>query len=107
MPEKRQNIRHSTICKVIYSVDTDPGRRFRAISFNISLSGVGLRIDRVLKCESKLHLLIYKEGSNIPVKAEGKLVWQKELSDGREYRAGVQFTEVAWTRLRQLVNGIY
>jgi hypothetical protein len=85
--------------KVIYLNPEDPQKGIKTISTNISLGGIGISIKKLVKGNRNLDLQIYKPSNEIPIKAKGTLIWQNRLRG----RAGIQFTDIGWNRIKSLV----
>lgn len=102
MEERREHPRRDIMLKVEYSAFEKPDDKIEAASFNISLGGIGMRLNDFIKSK-KLYLYIYPPREIKPIEARGILVWQSNISNFGERRAGIQFTEVPWTRLKALV----
>jgi len=104
MEERREYPRKDVRLKISYSL-SDAEKKAEEIettSFNISFGGIGIRLHNFMKA-GELRIRIFSSGGSAPIEARGKLVWQGFLSNFGEKRAGVQFTEVPWTRLKTLV----
>ncbi|MCK4463623.1 MAG: PilZ domain-containing protein [Candidatus Omnitrophica bacterium] len=99
MTEKRRYRRRSLMYKVIYSNAEDPQKETGTISTDISLGGIGLRMKKFVKGMRNLNFQIYGPHSRIPIKAKGRLVWQNRLRG----RAGIQFTDIGWNKIKSLV----
>jgi len=96
MIEKRRRKRHNLACRVEYYTDKNPTKKIKATSFNLSLSGVGLKMANFINGEN-LNLRIFKPTVKSPIEAKGILVWQKRLPRLDDKLAGIKFTETSWS----------
>ena len=104
MREKRKHTRHALIYKVIYSPRKNPDRKIVAKSFNISFSGIGLSLNDFIKDGRDINLSICTPRRDLLVRACGRLVWQNRFNGAGEPRAGLQFTEMQYTKIKKLVG---
>jgi len=103
MNEKRESTRNDFVRKVVYSLEGRPEEMFTARSLDISLGGIGLKAKKVIEKGKVLDLSLYLPGLKEPLKAKARLVWQDALPENGWRKAGLQFIEIPWTRLRTLV----
>ena len=67
--------------------------RLSVKSLNISEGGLGISLQEPLAIDKSYDFTIFFEDSRKPIRARGKIVWQKQEVDS-SYSAGVEFTEI-------------
>ena len=74
--ERRKHTRYPSSYKVIYwpSEETSDCDGVETSSFNISLGGIGIDINSLIKEKTKIKMKIYNPETGIPVDAEGIIV---------------------------------
>ncbi len=102
--DQRKNPRHDLRCKVVCSFPENPTKKFNVTSVNISLGGLGLKLNNFIRESKYLKIAIFDPNKKRPVKAKGRIVWQKHFRDFTERRAGIQFTDIPWTKIKSLVE---
>jgi len=104
MSERRKYKRYTFICKVVFSPTENLRQKVKTKSVDISLGGVGLYLKNLIKRDTNLNLSIYHPKSGESIDAKGKLVWQSSASG--DCRAGIQFTEIPYTKLKNLLTEV-
>ncbi len=101
--EKRMAPRVNVALKVALSEYNRPWYRpmIKARSVDISRYGIGLTLRRPIDETGIIDLRIYGPFFNI-INAKGVVMWQRENFD-RFYRVGVQFTNIAWSKIKRLL----
>jgi len=103
MKERRKHKRYNIELKIVYSTAEEPYEENKAVSIDISMGGIGMKITQAIKGKGNLKLKIYQKGRREPVPAKGKIVWQKPEAEAGPARAGVEFTEIPWTELKTVL----
>ncbi|NQT23623.1 MAG: PilZ domain-containing protein [Candidatus Omnitrophica bacterium] len=98
--ERRKFVRYEVLCKVKYWKPGNAFRKYSTQSFNISLGGIGIKLNNLFVGAKELDLLIYAPFQRLPIRAKGRLVWHDESNE----RAGIQFTNIPWTSLKTLIR---
>jgi len=99
MDEKRRFFRFESPIKLNF---TTVNKRFggKAKTRDVSRGGISLSVDKRLAREDLLDIEFDIPGDNMPVFAQGSVVWVKEharrkIFKARNYDVGVKFTEIA------------
>lgn len=100
----RVPVHYDVLCE---NIDNSSPKKLHALAENASRTGLKLRFAGMLKRNDLLKLEILKTISSKPIKAFGKVVWQKEspLVYG-ENIAGVIITKIGWTETDKLVTNV-
>lgn len=103
--ERRQFPRKPVDLPVICVPDGSFLNRITGKAVDISQGGLGLRFDRPFDADKvvTVRVIISDASSGIDLEAEGKIAWHRTLDSG-EGRMGIDFTKVAWTRLKELLS---
>ena len=104
MQDKRKHQRQSLKCVVRYLTEDCPDRPVTTKAVDISLGGIGLYMREFIKSNMSIKLQIYSQLSTVPIDVEGKVVWQSGYPGFGAHRAGIQFTDAPYTRIKSLVN---
>jgi len=104
MRDKRKRQRHGLKCVVRYLTEDYPNRPVTTKAVDISLGGIGVRVREFIKSNMKIKLKIYSQLSTVPIDAEGKVVWQSGYPGFGAHRAGIQFTDAPYTKIKSLIN---
>lgn len=77
-----------------------------ALTADISAGGLRLMTPTVLEPGTPLDLGIYLAESDVPIKAEGEVVWQTKLSD-TSYETGVLIRHIADPDKKKLMEFVF
>ena len=105
--DRRVASRIKAALKVVLSV---PGRyspesQIAAVSVDISTYGIGLQLSEPLSEPGEVGIRIYDPSKDSTIEARGTVMWQ-DKGPGSLFRAGMEFTEVAWSRIHDLMRSI-
>jgi len=101
--DRRKYERRKAAYYITYSLPDKPDKTFHSESFNVSLGGLGLKLNNPVKESAVLNLVIFTPKSTNPIKASGRVVWQDESGQYEEKRAGLEFTEIGWSSVKTLL----
>ena len=104
MRDKREHQRQSLKCAVRYVTEDCPNRPVTTKAVDISLGGIGMRMREFIRSNMTLKLKIYSQLSTVPIDAEGKVVWQSGFPGFGANRAGIQFTDAPYTKIKSLIR---
>ena len=93
--EKRRKRRYDISCDVLCSTNTNPAEELRAKGLNISLRGIKLALNQLIN-DKNITLKIFDPRSNLPIIANGRLVWQMQSVKKDTVLAGIEFTKTSW-----------
>jgi len=102
--ERRKYERFTVPYKVVYATLENSRRRVKTTTLDISMGGIGIKIQELIKGSGKLKIQIYTPIEKEPIRAEGKLVWQDGGEGRSPERAGIQFTEIPYTKIKSLIT---
>ena len=107
MIERRTDQRINADLKVVLSTPGGFWSRSSMVarSVDVSTYGIGLALDNPIETSGPVSLKIYGPSLKEPVDADGTVVWQGKSARG-PYRAGLQFTDVGWSRIKGLMNSL-
>ena len=91
--EKRRNPRISGAVVEYVIVGEDPEKK-KAFVKDISLDGICIFISDVIKDGALVSMEIYLVDSEVPIRAKGKVVWQKPGEHLKLHAVGVEFTDI-------------
>jgi hypothetical protein len=94
--ERRKYKRVSGRLRIIYKIPGDTVEEGSAYSIDVSAGGFCLGLDRLVKVDISLDLLVYLPDNEKPFSCGGKVTWQKTRgikgSDGKfYYDTGIRF----------------
>ncbi len=97
--ERRKYVRLKASVEVKYTVIGKP-RTIEAFSKNVSADGLCLTIEEQLSAETTLQLEIKIPNSKDPIRALGRVVWQKRFESagdqpGLYFDTGIEFTGIS------------
>ena len=104
MRDQRKSPREGVQCTVRYATEDSPKRVFTTKSVDLSLGGIGMRLREFIRGNMVVKLKIYSHLSPAPISAEGKIMWQSGLPGFGASRAGVQFTDAPYTKIKGLLR---
>lgn len=102
MDDRRQYTRKEMMLKVVCRSEDEPSSKFKAVSADISLGGIGLYLKTPIEKGKKLVLDICTSFWAEPIKAVGEVVWQAGCEKKDQYRVGIRFTDAPWSHLKEL-----
>ena len=77
----------------------------RARSVDISTYGIGLALGSPIDDLRQIGMRIYGPSLEGAIEASGMVMWQSK-GPNHSYRAGIKFTEIAWSKIRDLIRSI-
>jgi len=104
MQDKRKRQRQSLKCVVGYLTEDQPDRPVTTKAVDVSLGGIGLRVREFIKSNMAIKLKIYSQLSPVPIDAKGKVVWQSGYPGFGAHRAGIQFTDAPYIKIKGLLR---
>lgn len=98
----RKGVEWSVVC---HSAD-DPKSRVSGKSTDISMGGIGMKLNKTVKEGSRLNIRIQKSFWEDPIEVKGEVIWRGEVNNEGYLRAGVQFTDMPWTLIGNIINSL-
>jgi len=103
--EKRRAPRVSgTLVEYTFEGKDKPAKE--AFIKDICIYGVCIFISQNVELDTIMLLDIFLFGDNAPIKAKGKVIWQKQGGDLGYYNVGIEFTELSDEYKKILANHI-
>lgn len=101
---QRVPVHYDVLCSPI---ENSSIKKLNAFAENASRTGLKLRFSGILRKNELVKLEILKTISSKPIKAFGKVVWQKEspLVYGEKI-AGIVITKIGWTETDKLITSL-
>ena len=107
--ERRKHTRYPSSYKIVYwpSEEITDEEGVETTSFNISLGGIGINVNTLLKESTKIKIKIYNPETGVPVDAEGIIVWKKiEKVPEQKSKIGLKFLRIGWTQIKALLTAV-
>lgn len=104
--DKRKFRRKRIQLKVICHAAEESWAKIDGHSFNISQSGIVVRVRKDFGTHKRVTLTISNPYWKEPVTAKCRVVWEANIPDTNEKKMALEFTDVSWSRISQLLGAI-
>ena len=106
MLDKRRFTRKKSVLHVTCQTVEEPYSSIKAQSLAISQSGMELRLKKHFSARKMMRVTITNPCWKEPIIAKCRIVWEKSMPGTDEKKIAVEFLDIPWNRINQLMGGI-
>jgi len=106
MDDRRKFSRKRSTLDITCQIVDEPYVSFKARGLVISQSGMELRLKKHCALSEFMRITISNPSWKEPVVAKCKVVWESAIPGTDEKKVGLEFVDIPWNRINQLMGGI-